>query len=44
MKKFSGRRNTMMAVTLINAMLYAGILIVVLVGVLTMGMEMVAGK
>ena len=34
----------MMAVTLINAMLYAGILIVVLVGVLTMGMEMVAGK
>ncbi len=34
----------MMAVTLINVMLYAGILIVVLVGVLTMGMEMVAGK
>ena len=30
--------------TSIDAMLYAGILIVVLVGVLTMGMEMVAGK
>lgn len=34
----------MMAVTLIDAMLYGGILIFGLAGVLAMGMGMVAGK
>ena len=34
----------MMAATLVNAMLYTGISIVVLVGVLLMGMGMVVGK
>ena len=34
----------MMAVTLTDAVLYGGILIVCLVGVLTMGMGMVAEK
>jgi hypothetical protein len=41
---FPGRRNTMMAVTFIDALLYGGILIFCLMGVLTMGMGMVAGK
>jgi hypothetical protein len=34
----------MMAVTFIDALLYGGILIFCLTGVLTMGMGMVAGK
>ena len=34
----------MMAVALINAMLYGGILLVGLVGVLAMGMGMLAGR
>ena len=34
----------MIAITSINAMMFAGVSIVVLVGVLAMGMGMVAGK
>ena len=34
----------MMAAALINAVLFGGVLIVVLVGVLAIGMGMVAGK
>ena len=41
---FPERRNTMMAVALIDAVMYGGILIFCLVGVLAMGMGMVAGK
>lgn len=44
MKKSSGRRNTMIAIASINAMMFAGVSIVVLVGVLAMSMGMVAGK
>jgi hypothetical protein len=40
----SGRRNTMTTVALINGMLSAGVSIAVLVGVLAMGMGIVAGK
>jgi hypothetical protein len=36
--------NTMMTVALMNSMLYAGVSIAVFVGVLAMGMGMVAGK
>jgi len=42
--KFSGRRNSMTAIALINTLMYAGISIVVFVGALAMGMGMVAGK
>ncbi|MGH7181082.1 MAG: hypothetical protein ACREJN_03790 [Nitrospiraceae bacterium] len=42
--RVSGKRNTLMAVTSIDAMMYGGISIVVLIGVLAIGMGMVAGK
>jgi len=37
---FSGKRNAMMAIPLIDDMLYAGISIVVFVGLVAMGMRM----
>ena len=43
-EKFSEKENTMNAVILIDGILYAGISIIVFVGVLTMGMGVVAGK
>lgn len=43
-EKFSGKGNTMNTVVLLDGILYAGISIIVFVGVLTMGMGVVAGK
>jgi hypothetical protein len=39
-----GRGNTMMTIALIDGILYAGVSIVVFVGILTMGMGVVAGR
>ena len=43
-EEFSGKGNTMNAVVLLDGILYAGISIILFVGVLTMGMGVVAGK
>jgi len=42
--RVSEKRNTLMAATSIDAMMYGGISIVVLIGVLAIGMGMAAGK